>query len=152
MTGWLFLIGICWILASIGVAVLVVIAVGRIRKAWRDGIWARAYVLAHDHPALVVEVVDDLGLVVASPPAATIDAMSHTELVDTVLAHEEHEAQLAAEIEDTITGKNAELAAARAQLRAEHVERERQERAKRRHWATINRLKSEASDPEGAIS
>lgn len=135
-------------LAVAVVCIIIAIAAAGIaaRNQWRRQVWSTAFYIASEHPTLLAEVAAEEGWEgPAEKTVVALDAMSHDDLLDQAITAREEVTALAEEIEDTKSGHDAEMVAARLELRREVKRADREERAKRRHWKTITRLKREAA-------
>lgn len=146
MTGWVFLIALCALLAGLGIIALIAMAAGRARRAWRHAVWRRAYRLAAEQPDVVVQVEDENDIQRRADAVATVDAMNHADLVDQVLADEQEQLKLQQQLEITQSTATAQIAVITQRLRDKEDELARQEAAKQRLLVTIKRMRREAAE------
>jgi len=149
MTFWGAIVLTCAILATGCLIWLAVTITYLARNRYRRRVWENAVRLAALAPELVAEVAAEAEAADDSEPAiaaavehvTTIDSLPHAQLVETVLMQEAREAELVQQVQATQTDAIALVAEALTVADAATTEAARQERAKRRHWTTVKRLK-----------
>jgi len=145
MTFWGAVVLACAILATGCLIWLAVTIAYLARNRYRRRVWQNAVRLAATAPALIAEVAaaedTEPAIHAAAEHVASIDELDHHTLVQTVLTQEAREAELVEQVQATQT--DAIVLVAEALTRVDETEAEvaRQTRAKRRHWATVKRLK-----------
>jgi len=136
---------ICGILAT-GCLIWLTITIAYLaRNRYRRRVWQNAVRLAAIAPELVAEVAaaedPEPAIHAAAEHVASIDELPHAALVETVLTQEAREADLLEQVQNTQTDAITLVAEALTVADAAATEAARQERAKRRHWTTVKRLK-----------
>lgn len=149
MTGWGAVVLVCVILA-IGCLIWLVVTIAHLaRTRYRQTIWTNAMRLAVVAPELVAQVAAEVEALEDPEPAihaaaehvVSIDELPHDALVETVLTAEARQADLIVQVQNTQTDAITLVAEALGVAEAQTTEAARQERAKRRHWVTVKRLK-----------
>ena len=130
MTGWAAVVLIFGELAVVAFVALMVITVVMIRRQHPRRVWEKAAILTDltaDNP-----IIDT---------AISVDTLPHNILVERVITAEQHEQELIIQAQTVQADAITIIADALTIADAEHETAVRAVAAKRRHWATIRRLK-----------
>ena len=129
MTGWAVVVLIFGELATVAFATLMVVTVVMIRRQTPRRVWESAAILTD----LTGDPIIDT--------AVSVDTLPHNILVERVITAEQHEQELILQAQTVQADALTMVADALAVADQEHETAVRAVAAKRRHWATIRRLK-----------